>query len=147
NLRKTDGENSVAILPREVLRVLAFGFNPQRRASLHFLDHRRRLAGSRQRAQQMDMILDPAHDNWLAVEIGQNSAKVAVQFLPENFVAQEWSAFLCREHRMHQNLCERLWHGFLVQPFQGSWFVWTPTQRSSCLPSSLRSDAARATLG
>ena len=49
NLRKSDGENAVAILPREIIQVGAFGFQPERRAAFDFLDHFRSLTGARQR--------------------------------------------------------------------------------------------------
>jgi hypothetical protein len=67
---------------------------------------------------KVNMVLDTAHNDWLAIEVGQNPAEVTMQFFTKNFVAQERSAFFRREHRMHQNFCERLRHE-LIQPFQG----------------------------
>ena len=46
--------------------------------------------------------------------MGEDAAEVAVQFLPERFVAQKWPAFLGRENHMHQNLGEGLWHGGMM---------------------------------
>jgi hypothetical protein len=34
NLRKADGENAVAILPREIMQIGTFGFQPERRTAL-----------------------------------------------------------------------------------------------------------------
>jgi hypothetical protein len=34
-----------------------------------------------------------------------------MQFLPQQMVAEEWTAVLRGENRVNQNLCQRLWHG------------------------------------
>ncbi len=79
NLRETNGKNPVTVLPRKIIQTGASGFDPQRGAALDLLDHPRRLAGTRQGAQKMNMVFDTTHDNGLALEIGQNSAEVTVQ--------------------------------------------------------------------
>jgi hypothetical protein len=33
----------------------------------------------------VNVIFHAAHDDWLAVEMGQNAAEVTVQFFPQNF--------------------------------------------------------------
>ncbi len=47
----------------------------------------------------MDMILDAAHDDGLAIEVAEDAAQVAVQFL-----AQEWSAVLGRKDDVQDDL-------------------------------------------
>jgi hypothetical protein len=34
----------------------------------------------------VNVIFHAANDDWLAVEMGQNAAKVTVQFFPQNFI-------------------------------------------------------------
>jgi hypothetical protein len=57
------------------------------------------------------MIFRAADDEGLAVVMGENPAKVAMQFLAERFIAQQWPAVFGRENCMHQNLGEGLRHG------------------------------------
>ena len=114
DLRKPDGENAVAILPREIVEVGAFGFQPERRPALDLLDHLRRFAGARQSREDMNVVFHAADDDGLAIEIGQDAAEVAVQFLAERFVAEQRATFFGRENRMHKNLCERLRHGWMM---------------------------------
>jgi hypothetical protein len=40
----------------------------------------------------MNVIFHPAHDHGLAIELDQNSAKITVQFVPQNLVAQKRAA-------------------------------------------------------
>ena len=80
DLRKTDGEYSVTVLPGEVIKLGAPGLDPQRGTAFELFDHRGRFHDARQGAQKMNMIFVPANDHGLAFELGQNSAKVSVQF-------------------------------------------------------------------
>ena len=41
----------------------------------------------------MDVIFDAAHDDRLAIQVGQNSAEVTVQFITESFVPEKRPAF------------------------------------------------------
>jgi len=67
----------------------------------------------------MHMVFHPADDDGLAVKLIQNATEVPVHFFTEIFVPQEWTAVFRGKNRMHQDFCERLWHQFLIQPFQG----------------------------
>ena len=78
HLRIADGENAVAILPREIVQVGAFSFQPERRAAFDFFDHFCRLAGARQRRENVNMVFHAADDDGLAIEVGQNAAEVTV---------------------------------------------------------------------
>jgi hypothetical protein len=60
--------------------------------------------------EQMHMILYTADDEGLAIEIREDAAKVAVEFVAERFVPHEWPPFLGREDRVQKDLCERLRH-------------------------------------
>ena len=60
--------------------------------------------------KQMHVILHAAYDERLAVEVPEDAAEVAVEFLAEGFVPEEWPLFLGREARVQKNLCERLRH-------------------------------------
>lgn len=57
------------------------------------------------------MILHAADDEGLAIEIREDAAEVAVEFVAERFVAKEWVTFLGREDRVQKDLCERLRYG------------------------------------
>ncbi len=83
--------------PRVARNELPWVNQPQIRPTLKglhqcFFDHCRRLARSGQRAQQVNVVCNATHDNWLAIEVGQNSAKITVQFAAQNLVAQKWAA-------------------------------------------------------
>src|ERR1035437_8381206 len=103
SLRKSDGENAVTILPREIMQVGAFGFQPKRRTAFDLLDHFRRLTGPRQRREQMNMIFHAADDDGLAIVMGQDAAKIAVQFFAQSFVAQKWATAFGGKNRMHKS--------------------------------------------
>ena len=63
----------------------------------------------------MNVILRAADDEGLAIVTRKNAANVAMQFLPERFVAQKWPTFFGRENHMHQNLGEGLWHDVMMK--------------------------------
>ena len=52
------------------------------------------------------MVFNATRDDWLAIEIGQNPAKVTMQFLAQNLVAQKWAAVFGGENGVNQNLGE-----------------------------------------
>ena len=58
--------------------------------------------------KQMHAILPAADDERLAVEVPEDAAEVAVEFVAAGFVPEEWPPFLGREDRVQKNLCERL---------------------------------------
>ena len=92
--------------PREIREIGRFGFQPQRGTAFDLLDHGRRLASARQRAEQMHMVLHAADNDGLAFQIRQDAAEVTVQFVTQWVVAKEWPAVFGGEDRVHQNLCE-----------------------------------------
>ena len=83
DLGKADGENAVTILPREIVQVGTFRFQPERRTAFDFLDHFRRLAGARERREQVNVIFHAAEDEGLAIVIRQDAAEVMVQFVAQ----------------------------------------------------------------
>ena len=87
DLRETNGEYSITILPGKVTKVGVFRFHPQRGTAFDLFDHRRHFDGARQGAQKMNMVFNTTNDNGLAWELGQNSAKVSVQFIAQRLVA------------------------------------------------------------
>ena len=60
------------------------------------------------------MIFHPADDDGLAIVIGKDSADVAMQFVPQRFIAQERAAFLGGKNGMNQDLGEGLGHGLMI---------------------------------
>ena len=50
--------------------------------------------------KQMHMILHAADDERLAVEVPEDAAEIAVEFVAEGFVPEEWPPFLGREDRV-----------------------------------------------
>ena len=63
--------------------------------------------------KQMHVILHAAYDERLAVEVPEDAAEIAVEFvaegfIPEGFIPEEWPPLLGREDRVQKNLCERL---------------------------------------
>ena len=60
------------------------------------------------------MILHAADDEGLAIEMREDAAEVAVEFLAERFVAEERAAIFGREDHVQEDLCERLRHGLSV---------------------------------
>jgi hypothetical protein len=74
----------------------------------------------------MNMIFHAADNDGLAIVMGQDAAKITMQFFAQSFVAQKWATVFGGKNRMHKNLGERLRHGGddaqdrrLIQPFQG----------------------------
>lgn len=114
NLRKADGENPVAVLPREIRKVGRFGFQPQRRTAFDFLNHRRHVTRARQGAEQMHMIFHTANDDGLAFEIGQDAAEVTMQFVTQRFVAEERPPNFGGKDRVHQDFGEGLRHNGMM---------------------------------
>jgi len=57
------------------------------------------------------MFLHAADDEGLAIEIREDAAEGAVEFLAERFVAEERAAILGREDRVQEDRCVRLRHG------------------------------------
>ena len=110
DLRKSNGENAVAVLPREIREVGRFCFQPQRRTAFDLLDHVRRVAGAGQRAEQMHMIFHATDDDGLAFEIREDAAEIAMQFVAQWFVAEEWPPVFGGKDRVHENFGERLRH-------------------------------------
>ena len=70
DLRKANRKNSVSILPAEIPQVCAFGFDPERGATLYFLDHFCRLASTRERREDMNVIFNTSDEDGLAVMAG-----------------------------------------------------------------------------
>jgi hypothetical protein len=54
----------------------------------------------------MNMIFDAANDDWLAIEVRQDSAEIVMHFITNFCIAQEWTPLFSGEHRVDQNLCE-----------------------------------------
>ena len=103
DLREADGENAIAVLPCEIREVGRFGFQPQRRTAFDLLDHVRRVAGARQRAEQMNVVFHTANDDGLAFEIREDAAEIAMQFVAQWFVADlhQHNGLVLRIKKMH----------------------------------------------
>ena len=56
------------------------------------------------------MIFHAADNDGLAFEVGQDAAEVAVQFITQRFVAEEWPPVFGGEDRVYKNFGERLRH-------------------------------------
>ena len=61
------------------------------------------------------MIFHAANDDWLAFEIGEDAAEVAVQFITQGFVADQGPAVFGGKDRMHEDFGERLRHGGMMR--------------------------------
>ena len=90
------------------------------------------------------MILHAADDERLAVEVPEDAAEVAVEFVAEGFVPEEWPPFLGREDRVQKNLCERLRHGGRMK-IRAAGF--NPFRVDACLWMRSQGSPKRATLG
>ena len=110
HLRVAEGENAVAVLPREVCLLRRTGLDPHRGAPLQLLHHVRRRAGAGQHAEHMHMILDSAHNDGGTMQFAQNAAEVTMHFLAQRTVVQEGAAILGGKHDMEQNFRKRLGH-------------------------------------
>jgi len=91
------------------------------------------------REEQMHVILHTADDEGLAFEIREDAAEVAMEFVAEGLVPQEWPPFLGREHEVEEDFGERLRHGGTVHvslprfnPFRVDAGWWTGSQGSRC---------------
>lgn len=102
DLRGADGENPVAALPSEVDERWALGFEPDRRASFRFFDHGRDVTSTGESGEEVHMILDPADKNRLAIESGENAAKVGVEFVANQAIAKERSAVFGGKDRVDE---------------------------------------------
>ena len=58
----------------------------------------------------MHVVLDATHNDGLAIEVAEDAAQVAVQFVAQGRVAQEWSALFGGEDSMQDDLGQRLRH-------------------------------------
>jgi len=121
HLQKTNGKNSIAALPREIMQIGAFGFQPERGTAFDLLHQVRRRAGAGQRRENVNMIFHPGNDKWLAVVLRQDAANILMQFSPENLVAQIRPAVFGRENGVHQNLGERLGHDAMMLQADGGY--------------------------
>ncbi len=61
----------------------------------------------------MNVIFDSAHNDWLAIEVMQNSTKVIVQFVTQDMITQERATVLRGKHGVNEYLGQRLWHAGL----------------------------------
>ena len=102
DLRKSDGKNSITVLPgkscNSALLVLIQSDEP-RLTSLTIA------AASQVRDKahkKMNMVFDAANNNGLAIEVGQDSAEISVQFFAQWFVAQKWAAVFGGKDRVNQ---------------------------------------------
>ena len=82
-LRKPNRKRPVTILPREIVQIGVFGFDPERGSSFGFFNHLGEGVGAGQRAEEVNMVFDAADDEGLAIEVGQDAAEVAVEFRAE----------------------------------------------------------------
>jgi len=94
--------------------------------------------------KQMHVILHAADDERLAVEVPEDAAEVAVEFVAEGFIPEEWPPFLGREDRVQKNLCERLRHGGRMK-IRAAGF--NPFRVDACLWMRSQDSPKRATLG
>ena len=60
------------------------------------------------------MIFHAAHDDRLAFEIGEDAAKVTVQFITQGFVAEQGPPVFGGKDRVHEDFGERLRHGGMM---------------------------------
>ena len=114
DLRKGDRKNTVSALPTEFLQSRTLRLDPQRGAALDFLHHIRSTTRTRQRAQQMDMIIDSSDNDGLAIKIRQDAAQVTVQFLAQGAVSQIRTAVLGGENRVYQDFRQGLRHAATI---------------------------------
>jgi len=65
----------------------------------------------------MNMVFRAAGNNRLAIQIGQDAAKVMVQFITHLAVAKKRPPVFGGKDRMDEDFPERLWHeGMMRQP-------------------------------
>ena len=60
------------------------------------------------------MIFHAANNDGLAFEVGEDAAKIAMQFVAQRFVTEEGPPVFGREDRMNQDSGERLRHVGMV---------------------------------
>ena len=58
----------------------------------------------------MHMIFRAANGDGCTTQIGENAAKITVQFTAQIFVAQKGLAVLCGKYGVDENIREGLWH-------------------------------------
>ncbi len=90
------------------------------------------------------MILHPADDERLAIEIREDAAEVAVEFITQRLVFQKWPPFLGREDQVQKDLCERLRHGVSVWVSADEF---NPFRVDACGWPRFQGSPQRATLG
>ena len=59
----------------------------------------------------MNVVFNPANDDWLAIQVGQDAAQVSMQFFPQRMVSQKRTAIFGGKYGVNQNLRKGLWHG------------------------------------
>lgn len=87
HLRKAHGKHAIAVLPGEIPQFRTFGFEPESGAAFDLFDHSCRFAGTGEGAKKVDMICHAAGYDGLAIVIGQDAAKIKMEFIPEGWVA------------------------------------------------------------
>jgi len=88
----------------------------------------------------MNVVFNPANEDWLAIKVGQDATEVTMQFFAQRVIAQEWAALFGGKHRVNQNLRKGLWHGCRIRKRRARFNSFrvgdvhvTPSQGSSCL--------------
>ena len=85
-IRFAHGERAISILPLEFAEGHSPGFHPFRGARLDLLNHLGNSDGSRQIAENMDMVFHGADDNGRRIEMFENACHIAMQRFPEIIV-------------------------------------------------------------
>jgi hypothetical protein len=67
----------------------------------------------------MNVIVNPADDDGLAIQVGQNASEVTMQFLAQGATAEDWAAGLGGEDRVNQDRGQGLRHGRECKPGAG----------------------------
>ena len=62
----------------------------------------------------MNVILDTPNNERLAIVFGEDAAEVAMQFVPQGFVAEKRTAIFGREDGVNQNFGEGLGHTVMM---------------------------------
>ena len=115
NLRNANGKNAVSGLPGKISEATLF--EPYRGNPFDFFDHGGCLARTREGGKNVNMVFRAAGNNRLAIQIGQDAAKVMVQFITQLAVAKKWLAVFGGKDRMDKDFPERLRHaGMMRQP-------------------------------
>src|SRR5258706_1843322 len=89
DLRKTNRENAVTVLPGKILQVSGSIFDPEGGSAFYFLDHFCGLASTGEGREDMHVIFDASNEDWLAVMAQKNAADVTVEFFAQIPIAQK----------------------------------------------------------